>query len=180
MKTDDRSMGEVLRDGDRVGLRFVRRLAHPPAKVWRALTESEDLRHWLPVDIVGERRAGARIELPFWPEVVPEAERHGMAEAMTGEIRVWEPERLLEYTWDVDVLRFELQATDDGTRLTFTTWLAGEQPEGFEGTAAGYHVCLDSLTELLDTGAPPPSLVEVDHAPLVERYRPIVAAAIGG
>ena len=66
----DPTMATLLEADGQVGLRYVRRLAHPPEKVWRALTESEHLRHWLPCDIVGERRAGAPIELPFWPEHV--------------------------------------------------------------------------------------------------------------
>ena len=28
-------LGEILRDGDRYGLRYERRLRHPPEKVWR-------------------------------------------------------------------------------------------------------------------------------------------------
>ncbi|WP_432420569.1 SRPBCC domain-containing protein [Nocardia carnea] len=48
-------------------------LAHPPAKVWRALTESEHLRHWFPADILGERRAGAEVRFRLWPESVEQA-----------------------------------------------------------------------------------------------------------
>ena len=32
---------------------LVRDLPHPPAKVWRALTEPEHLREWAPFDAVG-------------------------------------------------------------------------------------------------------------------------------
>ena len=67
---DETSMGEVLRDGERVGLRFVRRFAHPVERVWAAITESDQLRFWMPCDIVGERRAGADVTLPFWPAAV--------------------------------------------------------------------------------------------------------------
>ena len=40
---DEISMGEVLRDGERVGLRYVRRFSHPVERVWSALTESDQL-----------------------------------------------------------------------------------------------------------------------------------------
>ena len=48
-------MGEVLHDGETVGLRYERHLSHPVERVWRALTDSDQLRHWLPIDIIGER-----------------------------------------------------------------------------------------------------------------------------
>ncbi|MBB5789124.1 uncharacterized protein YndB with AHSA1/START domain [Jiangella mangrovi] len=39
--------GSVRRvGGGRVEIRFERRLAHPPAKVWRALTDPAELRGW--------------------------------------------------------------------------------------------------------------------------------------
>ena len=71
---DEMSMGEVLRDGERVGLRYARRFAHPVERVWSAITESDQLQFWMPCDIVGERRAGADIKLPFWPAAVEKYE----------------------------------------------------------------------------------------------------------
>ncbi|MEA2587510.1 MAG: hypothetical protein QOH66_437, partial [Actinomycetota bacterium] len=41
-------------DADRWTLRFERHLAHPVEKVWRALTEPEQLRSWFPHRIVGD------------------------------------------------------------------------------------------------------------------------------
>ena len=145
--TSDDQLGTLLPDG---GLRYVRRLAHAPAKVWRALTEGEHLVHWFPADIVGERRAGAKLELRFWPAQV---ERYGITDpVMSGELLAWEPTRLFELTWDRDRLRWELEPDGDGTVLTFTTWLADSAPESVANTGAGYHVCLDQLRELMDTG----------------------------
>ena len=168
MTSTDQPLGEVLHDGDRIGLRYVRRLAHPPAKVWRALTESENLRQWMPVDIVGERRAGADVDVPFWPDVAAKYEIEDTV--LPGRILAWEPERVFEWRWDTDILRFELEPTGDGTTLTFVAWLIGDQPEGTEGTAAGYHVCLAQLTALLDTGSAPP-FVDADPGPIQALYR---------
>lgn len=147
-------------------LHYERLLAHPREKVWRALTESEHLRHWMPADIVGERRAGAALELPFWPEHV---ERYDIEQpVMDGEILVWDPPSVFEFTWDVDRLRFELSAVPEGTQLRFTTWL--RDPDApTEGAAAGYHTCLDELAALLD-GSPLTPLVDVDVALLEQRY----------
>ncbi|HEY1133614.1 MAG TPA: hypothetical protein VGE77_03500 [Nocardioides sp.] len=82
-------MGRVLRDGDRVGLRFRRELAHPRERVWRALTGSDDLRHWFPADVVGERVPGAALEVRFWDKNVEgygieEEVLTGVVGAMTG------------------------------------------------------------------------------------------------
>jgi uncharacterized protein YndB with AHSA1/START domain len=157
MTNKETSMGEVLRDGERVGLRFVRRFDHPVDRVWSAITESDQLKFWMPCDIVGERRAGADITLPFWPAQV---ERYQLEETtITGRIEVWDPPEVFQWTWGGDILRFELARTDGGTTMTFTTWLESPDPEGAADAAGGYHVCLDHLGVLLDTGSAP-SLIE--------------------
>lgn len=158
-------LGEVLKDGDRVALSYQRWLGHSPEKVWRALTESEHLRHWFPADIVGERHAGAAVTLPFWPESVEkgraELEAAGVDlddPVLPGEILTWDPPQKFELRWGnaegpSDLLRYELEPDRDGTRLRFTTWLGDPGPEGHASTGAGYHVCLDELEQLLDTGS---------------------------
>jgi uncharacterized protein YndB with AHSA1/START domain len=166
-ESDDARLGEVLTDGDRTVLRYERLLAHPPEKVWRALTESEHLRHWFPADVVGERRAGAPLTFPFWPEVV---EKHHVEDVvLTGELRVWDPPRTLELAWDTELLRYELRPADGVTRLVLTVRLAESTPAGTHGAAAGYHVVLDSLQELLDTGTCTP-IAQADPSALEARY----------
>jgi len=148
----DTRMGTVLSADGAWTLRYERHLARPPEKVWRALTESEHLEHWLRCDIVGDRREGAALVLPFWPATVT---RYGIEQpVLHGRITVWQPPAVFEWMWDTDRLRFELTPADGGTDLGFTTWIA----DGDVGpdAAAGYHVCLDLLEALLDTGAVPP------------------------
>ena len=174
MHVQDEPLGTARRDPDgRWVLRFERSFPHPPQKVWRALTEAGHLRSWFPVDLVGDRRAGAALTLPFWPEVV---ERYGdrIGETVThGEILVWEPVSLLEWTWDGDVLRWELSARDGGTDLTLTTWL-GDPDLDATDPAAGYHDCLHRLRQTLD-GQSPSWPAEEEITRLQERY----AAALG-
>ena len=55
-----------------------------------------------------------------------------------------------------------LEPTSEGTLLTFTTWLGPDQPAGTTGTAAGWHVCLDQLVDLLDRGSVEQPLVDAD------------------
>ena len=117
---DQQPLGIATMDDEgRWTVRFERRLRHDRDKVWHAITESQHLAHWLPTDIVGERRTGARIELPFWPGHV--AKYHLDPASMHGEIRVWDPPAVFEWTWDTDRLRFELTPVGEGTLLTFTT-----------------------------------------------------------
>jgi uncharacterized protein YndB with AHSA1/START domain len=163
-------LGEILRDRDRYGLRYERRLRHPPEKVWRALTESEALRHWMPADMLGERRAGADLLFAFWPAHVQRFDIPSDQAVLAGRMLTWQPPHLLEYSWDADVLRFELEPDGEGTRLVFTTWLGDTDQYPADGTAAGYHAALDQLAELLDTGTVALPVIDVPLGDLEERY----------
>lgn len=166
--------GTVTKEGDQFVLGFERLLRHPREKVWRAITESAHLAHWLPCDIVGERAQGASIELPFWPDHI---ERYKISmPLLTGSIAVWEPPSVFEWWWSTDRLRFELEEVDEGTVLRFRTWLSDEG-HSTSGTAAGYHVCFDRLRSHLD-GDEPESLDDADArtGSLEVRYTEAVAA----
>lgn len=145
--SENERMGEVLKDGEQVTLRYVRDLGHRPEKVWAALTESQHLRAWMPVDLVGERAVGAQLKARFWPDFVAKFSLE--EDSYPAEILVWDPPKVLVWKWDTDILRFELEPTEGGTRLTFTTEIDTKQVPGHK-TAAGYHVCLRCLIEHLD------------------------------
>jgi uncharacterized protein YndB with AHSA1/START domain len=169
MQTDARAQSrdgtlDVREDGSYV-LRFERRLGHPPEKVWRALTEPDQLRQWFPVDIDGERRPGARIRFVFREDApsaadMPELLEHDPVD-LDGEFTAFDPPRLLAYTWGEEDLRWELDPIEEGCRLVFThtfTERSGiPHPGGARKkaarTAAGWEVCLAQLAELL--GASP-------------------------
>src|SRR5213076_2556486 len=51
------SGAEIRKDGEKWTLVLVRDLPHPPAKVWKALTDPEHLREWAPFD--SDRNLGA-------------------------------------------------------------------------------------------------------------------------
>lgn len=150
-------LGEILRDGDKIGLRYERRLAHPQTKVWQALTESEHLEHWFPADIVGPRESGAALQFKFWAAKVQDAtdELEAMEvdladPVITGKLLTWDPPRVFEILWGSEHLHFELAEDGDATRLVLTVWPGGPGPRGLNGTAAGYHVCLDALVATVD------------------------------
>lgn len=159
------------RDDGRWQLRFTRRLAHPPEKVWRALTEPEHLAVWFPTTIEGERARGAPLRF---------AHRDGAAPAVEGEMLAYDPPRLLELRWGGDeTLRFELRPEDGGTVLTLVN--AFDEVGKAARDAAGWHACLDVLRHHLDGATPPWTPGErwaQVHASYVERLG-AEAATIG-
>jgi uncharacterized protein YndB with AHSA1/START domain len=124
--------GTLTTRGNRVELRFERRLTHPPEKVWRALTDTKELAHWFPARIEGAREAGAELRF-FFQEGDPG----------TGKISVFDPPRVLEYTWEGDLLRWELRPEGTGCLLVFTTIPADRANVARDAT--GWHFCLDNL-----------------------------------
>jgi uncharacterized protein YndB with AHSA1/START domain len=149
-----------------VGLRYERLLSHPVERVWRALTDSDQLRHWLPVDIVGERTVGGHVQATFWPDVVEKY--HIPNPTLPAKILIWDPPRTFSWMWDRDTLIFELHPTATGTRLLFTTWVV-DTTAGVDNTGAGYHVCLDQLVQLVETDNPPP-FIDADPTLLEQQY----------
>jgi uncharacterized protein YndB with AHSA1/START domain len=119
-------------------LRFVRQLNHPPAKVWQALTLPEHLTAWFPDGLeVDEWVPGARLRFA-----------HATDYAFDGEVIAVEEERLLEFRWGTDVIRFELEPDGDGTRLILLDTLDTVGKAARDG--AGWHVCLDQFERHLD------------------------------
>lgn len=129
--------GTLTTRGNRVELRFERRLAHPPEKVWRALTDNQELAHWFPARIEGARETGAELRF-FFAEGAPG----------TGKISVFEPPRVLEYTWEGELLRWELRPEGTGCLLIFTTLPADRANVARDAT--GWHFCLDNLEAAVD------------------------------
>jgi uncharacterized protein YndB with AHSA1/START domain len=132
-------------------LRFERSYRHPCEAVWRALIEPESLAEWFPTAIEGERRAGAELRFVF---------AGGEGPVLTGAMRVFEPPRLLEYSWDSDILRWELTPTATGTTLVFTTSVG--QRSAAARDATGWHGCLDSLGGVLEASKPEPGSRELE------------------
>lgn len=154
--------GELERTGTRNELRFVRRLPHPPEKVWRALTESGHLAAWFPTTIEGVLAPGAALRFNF---------PNGEADGFDGRVIACEPTFLLEFEWGPDdYLRFELQPDGSDTILTFTDVFT---PLGKAARdAAGWHSCFDSLDAHLDGVSPRQNRWAEVHPAYVERFGP--------
>ena len=59
--------------GPKPAVRLERRLPDPPAVVWRAITERDQLKTWFPCDVIvegGRWEVGAAISFPFPPGVI--------------------------------------------------------------------------------------------------------------
>jgi uncharacterized protein YndB with AHSA1/START domain len=131
------SGAEVQKEGDRWTLVLVRELSHPPARVWKALTEPEHLREWAPFD--ADRDLGtvgaARLSTVGTPQVSETQVKRADAPAV------------LEYSWGAQDIRWELEPlASGGTRLT----LWHNIDRGFISMgAAGWHICFDVLAQFL-------------------------------
>src|SRR5207253_166440 len=133
------SGAEVRKDGEKWTLVLVRDLSHPPAKVWQALTEPEQLREWAPFD--ADRNLGAVGTAKL--STVGAPQQH----VTETQIKRADPPKALEYNWGGKDLRWELEPLGEGgTRLT----LWHNIDRGFISMgAAGWHICFDVLDRLL-------------------------------
>jgi uncharacterized protein YndB with AHSA1/START domain len=131
--------------GGRPVLRFERRLAHPPEKVWNAITDPAEMAHWFPATVETELKVGATMRFDI---------KEMDVDAPDGEIVELDPPKVFVFTWGDDVLRWELVPDGSGCRLVFTHTFGGEAPFGDElsaaRNAAGWDVCLDGLVARLE------------------------------
>ncbi len=158
-------LGELEQIGNGWQLKFRRELAHPPARVWKALTEPDELRKWFPDEIVvGDCRVGSRLEFKHEGELV-----------FDGEVLAFEPQRLIEIRWGTDRVRFELEPHRSGTVLTLIDTIDEVGKAARDG--AGWHVCLDALEDALDGTRPDSAWGEI-HDDYVSKFGP-EASTIG-
>ncbi|WP_181771662.1 SRPBCC family protein [Amycolatopsis pittospori] len=130
--------------GERPALRVERRLAHSPERVWRAITEPAELARWFPASVAVDLRPGGAIKFTFEGEEAP----------TLGEVLEADEPRVFAFTWNDDVLRWEITPEKDGSRLLFTHTFGRGEPAiarvAAGRTAAGWDSCLGALTALLD------------------------------
>jgi len=133
------SGAHVEKDGDTWTLVLIRQLRHTPEKVWEALTDPAQLRDWAPFDADKHLAAGETVHLT----TVGAPAEHVTATT----VKRADAPRVLEYDWGGQNIRWELESVDGGTRLTL--WHNIDRNYIAMG-AAGWQICLDVLTHLLD------------------------------
>ena len=136
--TNEATLGTLERDGDMGVLRYRRHLSHSRPKVWRALSEAEQLAGWFPTTIDGPMTAGAPLSFGF---------REVAIDPMAGEMLVFDPPSVMELRWGDDTLRFELHEEGENTVLDLTVTFPEFGKAARDG--AGWHVCLDHLAQVV-------------------------------
>ncbi len=122
---------------------LVRELRHSPEKVWQALTDPAQLREWAPFDADGSLgTVGNSVKLTTVaaPKLTASEARVTRADAPN----------VLEYNWGDHDMRWQLESTGDGTRLTLWTNIGHRF---IAMGAAGWQICFDVLDHLL-SGTP--------------------------
>ena len=130
---------EIQKDGEQWTLVLVRDLSHPPARVWTALTDPEQLREWAPFDADRDLGTVGAVKLTTVGAPKPHVTETQVKRA--------EPLKALEFNWGGGDLRWELAPTGSGgTKLTL--W-ANINRKYIAMGAAGWHVCFEVLERLL-------------------------------
>ena len=129
---------KTLADGE-PALWFEMRFNAPARVLWKHLVDPEKLKYWFPCQLDVLPRPGAVVTFTF-PGQRP----------MEGTVLEAEKPRLLAYTWDEEVLRWEIEDDDDdgGSLLTLTNTLA--EGQDIARSAAGWHLTLMGLDDYLN------------------------------
>jgi uncharacterized protein YndB with AHSA1/START domain len=165
---------ETRADGQTV-IYFERRLAHPPERVWSAITDPEQVVRWWG-ELTADLRQGGSFSLRWL-----NTDEENRSTGWRGTLTEYDPPRVLETSgvWgSVDepwgennaTLRFELTPDGDGTILRFTNTLVKMPDEYRTKTLAGWHWHLDALGDML-AGRPDRKLWDVEGwEPIHEAY----------
>jgi uncharacterized protein YndB with AHSA1/START domain len=143
----------LLEREGRAVLRFERLLGHDRERVWRALTDRDDLDAWHPTPFELEPAVGGSVTFHA---------TKGAPEMPDGRVLAYEPPSLLAYSWGEDELRFELAVHEDGCLLTLEHTFEDRFKAARDG--AGWHLCLGALSAALD-GRAVPGLGEGERLP---------------
>jgi uncharacterized protein YndB with AHSA1/START domain len=127
-----------------------RNLAHPPEKIWRALTQPHLIEEWL-MQTDFKPVKGQKFTLRRQP-------RPEVNVVVDCQVLDLEPNRSLSYTWDAfgleSVVTFTLEPTSTGTVLRMEqTGFRPDQDAAFKGARASWThfiAALDNLVATLD------------------------------
>jgi len=130
------SGAQIEKDGETWTLVLTRDLAHPPAKVWTAITDPDHLREWAPFDAdrnLGTAGATAKLSTVGAPKPLVSETQVKRADAP----------KLLEFNWGGQDIRWQLEPLAGG-RTRLTLWHHIDRNFIAMG-AAGWHICFDVL-----------------------------------
>lgn len=127
---------KTLADG-KPALWFEMRFQAPSRVLWKHLTDPAKLKYWFPCELDILPTVGTVVTFTFPGE-----------RPMEGTVLEADKPRLLAYTWDEEVLRWELENDDDGCLLTLTNTV--QDGQSIARAAAGWHLTLMGLDDYLN------------------------------
>ena len=118
-----------------------REIAHPPAKVWRALTQGHLIAEWL-------------MQNDFQPVVDHRYSLRADWGAVDGKVLAVEPNKSLSYTWAAmgleSVVTWTLTPTGTGTHLRMEqSGFRPDQEQAYQGAKYGWAKFLESLDQVV-------------------------------
>ena len=123
-----------------------RELAHPPEKVWRALTQGPLIKEWLMENdfqpVVGHRFNFRSTPMPNWNGVID------------SEVLIVEPNKKLSYSWNsmglVSVVVWTLVATSGGTLVRMEqSGFGPDQEANYQGANYGWRKFIGGLERVV-------------------------------
>jgi uncharacterized protein YndB with AHSA1/START domain len=148
--------GQLIELDGRPALLFERTLAHPVARVWRAITEPAELAQWFVGPVAWTPELGETFD----------------AAGQRVEITDLDPPHEIAWTWGDERYRFELVGVPEGCVLRFTHVFDDRYGPAAQH-AAGWETYLDRLDALL---AGHPISEEDAHIPIAELHEHYAAA----
>jgi len=123
-----------------------REMAHPPEKVWRALTQGRLIEQWLMTNdfqpVVGHRFSFRATPVPGWNGVID------------SEVLVVEPHARLAYSWGSlgmeSVVTWTLTPTEGGTHLRMEqSGFPSQEGPNYKGAKYGWRKFIDNLERVV-------------------------------
>jgi uncharacterized protein YndB with AHSA1/START domain len=156
--------GTFVRHDGRPAVRFERHYPHPVERVWRAITDPDEVPAWFPASFEFEPWVGGRIDFSGDPNM-PDA---------AGTILAYAPPHAFACTWGTDELHFTLQPVGvEACVLVLVNVLAHENAAARNAT--GWTICLGELTKVV-AGQPGSGPHDADVTP----FQPLYDAYVEG
>jgi uncharacterized protein YndB with AHSA1/START domain len=153
------------------GVWFRRRSKFPPSRVWRAISNADEVSRWMTYP--------ARIDLRPGGEYFVDFSRTDEG-ALDGIISHLEPGRRLPFVWGTSTVEWVLEPDGTGTKYLFAHH--GQYPRPIadeEGLAAGWHSWLDDLDYVIEHGTASPDAQRHDRwLALKPSYRSSIESVI--
>ena len=123
-----------------------RKMAHPPEKIWRALTQGPLIKEWLMDNdfqpVIGHRFTFRSTPVPNWDGIIE------------SEVMVVEPNKKLSYSWGTmglgSVVVWTLEATEGGTVVRMEqSGFSADQEKAYKGAQYGWTRFIGNLEQVV-------------------------------